>query len=312
MPSAFRARALKYFITWPKTDITLQQLITHLKTYNPLHYIGCLEAHEDGSPHAHAVLQFKEQLAVTDDKHFDWNGHHANIQACRNLSKSVSYCEKDGNYESTFPASGKLSWGDMAQKASNATEYLDLVQEHYPRDAALSWQRLQAYADHKWPRPKAAPMEQLTTGWHELPMALSDWQTTEMTRQLRPKTCFIIGPSRTGKTKWATSFGKPLYFNSSVNYREWPKDDDWTHLVLDDIPGNHIYPWKALIGSQESFVVTQKYLKQTTIRHGKPVIVCSNTSLIDQLDSRELIEWTKLNSVTVLVSAPLYKLSASL
>lgn len=304
---AFRVRALKFFITWPQCDITLQQLVQHLTSFNPTNYCGCLEAHADGSPHAHAVLQFKEQQLITNCNHFDWNGKHANIQACRNLSKSLAYCQKDGSFESTFPESVKLSWGDMVTKATTAEEYLQLVEENYPRDAALSWQRLQAYAHHKWPCIKAASVEQLSTGWLTLPAPLQQWMQDEYPKALRPKTCFLIGPSRTGKTKWATSFGKPLYFNSSMNYREWPTTADWSHLVLDDIPGNHIYPWKALIGSQESFVVTQKYLAQKTIKHGKPVIVCSNDNIVAQLDSHELRDWTKMNSVTVHVEVPLYQ-----
>jgi len=304
---AFRTRALKFFLTWPQCDITLQQLVDHLKSFNPENYCGCLEAHADGSPHAHAVLQFKEQLLVTNCNHFDWNGRHANIQACRNLTKSLAYCQKDGAFESTFPESVKLSWGDMAVQAESADEYLKLVELNYPRDAALSWQRLQSYAQHKWPSVKAAAVAQLTTGWKPLPARLQLWMDDEFSRPTRPKTLFLIGPSRTGKTKWATSFGKPLYYNSSMNYREWPSTDDWTHLVLDDIPGNHIYPWKALIGSQESFVVTQKYLAQKTIKHGKPVIVCSNEDIVAKLDSRELVIWTEVNSVTIVVAAPLYE-----
>jgi len=79
------------------------------------------------------------------------------------------------------------------------------------------------------------------------------------------------------------------------------------YVVLDDMPLKQMYPLKGLIGSQNEFYVTQKYLRNTLIHHGKQLIILCNESILSSPDlTAGELEWLNGNLETITLINPLY------
>lgn len=121
----------------------------------------------------------------------------------------------------------------------------------------------------------------------------------------RPKSLILCGPSRLGKTEWARSLGRHMYFNGMLNLDDW--DDDAKYIILDDFSpdvAKYLPMWKSFFGAQRQFVLTDKYRKKRTVRFGKPLLwLCNECPRLDDHNARE---WLKENSVTVWVNNKLY------
>ncbi|CAG8683348.1 18452_t:CDS:2, partial [Acaulospora morrowiae] len=100
----------------------------------------------------------------------------------------------------------------------------------------------------------------------------------------RPRSMLLIGETRKGKTKWARSLGKHIYWNGNHNLDKWKKEAEY--IVMDDFTWVHkknfkynsdyIERWKPVIGCQEEFEMTDKYRHKQTCYEPKPcIILCS-------------------------------------
>lgn len=85
-------------------------------------------------------------------------------------------------------------------------------------------------------------------------------------------------------------------------------NNDCDYIVFDDIPYERFPAFKAFIGCQKEFVLTDKYRKKIKIQNwAKPCIVCLN----DDMDYRavmnlDLREWFLNNVIIVNINKPLY------
>ena len=78
----------------------------------------------------------------------------------------------------------------------------------------------------------------------------------------------LCGPSRTGKTEWARSLGRHMYFNGQFNLDDW--DDDAQYIILDEMNIKYVPNSKAWFGAQRQFVLTEKFRKKRTVKWGNP------------------------------------------
>ena len=99
----------------------------------------------------------------------------------------------------------------------------------------------------------------------------------------RPKSLLLLGNSRLGKTEWARSLGKHVYWNTTHNLDKW--DEDAEYVILDDFKWNYgknenmttrIDGWKGIIGCQKEIEMTDKYRHKRTLFGPKPCIILSN------------------------------------
>jgi len=122
----------------------------------------------------------------------------------------------------------------------------------------------------------------------------------------RCKSLFLGGPTRTGKTEWARSLGKHVYWNGLINIDTW--DITAKYIVIDDFNWSFFPCKKQLIGCQREFTLTDKYRKKRAIRNwGKPCIYVFN----DDMDpfnemSNSLKEWIRGNSCRIDIINPLF------
>ncbi|AFN40146.1 putative C1:C2-like protein, partial [Citrus chlorotic dwarf associated virus] len=95
----------------------------------------------------------------------------------------------------------------------------------------------------------------------------------------RPKSLYICGPSRSGKTAWARSLGLHNYFTGAIKFHDY--NDHALYNVIDDIQYTKISHevMKSLVGSQKNITVNIKYRPDRTIKGGIPSIICVNPDM---------------------------------
>lgn len=101
----------------------------------------------------------------------------------------------------------------------------------------------------------------------------------------RPTSLVLVGPSKVGKTEWATSFGNPAIMNGGWNLDELLREDV-THLVINDIDVTDFPHKRDLAGCQEYITATGKYRQELTVKWGKPVIWTCNEDNSVLLDNK--------------------------
>lgn len=98
--SNFRINSTMFFFTYARCNKGKDVLRDFLKGLCPHwnYILTAEEKHEDGAPHLHAVLQLKQRKDVVNPRHFDLAGFHPKIEHVRDLSASIDYCKKEGNF----------------------------------------------------------------------------------------------------------------------------------------------------------------------------------------------------------------------
>lgn len=118
----------------------------------------------------------------------------------------------------------------------------------------------------------------------------------------------LVGASRLGKTVWARSLGRHIYWNSYFNVADW--DNEASYLVADDIPWDNFKRiHKALLGCQREFVLTDKYVKKLKIQNwGKPTIFCCNEENDPFVTPGDIstLNWLRENCVKVVITNKIY------
>lgn len=156
-PPAYRFNAETIFLTYPQCDLTKETLLVRLHAlFEIKEYVVAEEKHADGSPHLHAFLKLCRKINRTTPDFADVDGFHPNIQAPRSVKAVIEYVRKDANYlasEGIAKLISKKTYGSILREATNTQHYLSLVEEHFPRDAALNYERLKMYAEAKFSEP---------------------------------------------------------------------------------------------------------------------------------------------------------------
>lgn len=302
-PPAFRFHAKRIFLTFPQCgDLSRERVRDFLvETHSVQHYLVARESHRDGNYHIHAYGEWASAFSTRDVRCFDVDGQHPNIQPVRSTRRVLEYIQKSdsdvlGNVESL--SGGRVHYGSILGEATNRDDFLARVRERYPRDYVLSNGRLQEFCDRAYPEPRV----QYEPRWTEfsLPDELRRWELSmkEEVGKLaraggapapsllvnisshaycldRPRGLILIGGTRLGKTEWARSLGRHMYWCGQFNLDDW--DDGAEYAVLDDFGGFKFFPhWKGWLGGQREFVVTDKYRKKKTVKWGKPAIWLCN------------------------------------
>jgi hypothetical protein len=80
------------------------------------------EQHQNGVPHFHALVQADKKIDTTNCNIFNLDGRHGNYQSCGNVSRTIQYIKKDGDWtESGQTSSGGEQW-DIAAAAQSMAE----------------------------------------------------------------------------------------------------------------------------------------------------------------------------------------------
>jgi len=122
--------------------------------------------------------------------------------------------------------------------------------------------------------------------------------------QPRPKSLILWGRTRTGKTCWARSLGRHIHHANTINMER--HSDDVDYAVFDDLGGGlRGLDYKAWLGGQHHFNITDKYMKKKSITWGKPGIYIANQNPFDVERGVDL-DWLAENAVCVHIDRPMF------
>lgn len=158
------------------------------------------------------------------------------------------------------------------------------------------------------PSPTARLMASLPPSGTRLAFRIFAWY---MLIIVRPKSLVLFGPTRTGKTVWARSLGRHLYFCGLYSYKEANKADEAQYAVFDDIQGGiKFFPsFKNWLGGQEEFQIKGLYRDPEIIKWGKPSVWISNTDPRHDMSLAD-VEWMEGNCTFVEVRHPMFRASS--
>jgi len=301
---AFRIQAKNFSLTYSQANnITKEELFNCLKTFLPEHLIVAQEEHQDGGRHFHVSISFSTRKNITNSRFFDCNGAHANIQATRCLRDWLAYLKKEDAEPMEFgePSLKKRGWSD-ALGAESKEDFFDILKEVAPRDWVLQQDRIQGFARGKYTKP----IEYIPEFNTFTPTANMVRWTNQRKDKHRPKSLVLVGPSRTGKTEWARSLGKHMYWNGMINLDDW--DENAEYAIFDDFGWEFMPCKKAFFGAQKTFTLTDKYKRKKTVIWGKPIIFLCNPDE-DPFDSMKPSQkaWYDLNMIYSVITKPLFE-----
>lgn len=146
----FRINAKNFFLTYARCELDKTYVLTKLQELlqdKEVIYIRVAhELHADEGHHLHCLVQLRDRFNCRDASYFDIDGHHPNVQAPRQPADVNSYIEKDGDIVDfgEFVGTKKHTWADCIGQPT-ADAFMGMVMENYPRDYALSYERLEYF-----------------------------------------------------------------------------------------------------------------------------------------------------------------------
>ncbi|QCX35057.1 replication-associated protein [Blackfly DNA virus 19] len=297
--SAFRLSAKNISLTYAQVvTFTKEELFEHLLSLDPAFLIVSQETHKDGGLHFHCLFTGTRKLEIKNPRYFDFRGAHPNTQGTRNKRAWLEYLKKEDGQPLQFgtDSTEKRSWADTLG-AETREEFLDMVKSVSPRDWILQNDRITSFADKIYSRKE--DYKPLWTQFHitsRMQLWESQRKNSVCNRLDRPKSLFVQGPSRTGKTEWARSLGKHMYWNGMIDITNW--DDEAEYAIFDDFEYQYIPNKKGFFGSQKEFTLTDKYRKKKTVKWGKPCIYLYNEDMnpLSKLSTTE-VDWLSENVI---------------
>lgn len=276
MPFRFSAKSV--FLTYPQCSVTKEDALSHLQSILPIEqYIVARELHEDGHPHLHAVLTFHSKFHSLEPRVFDLPpSFHPNVQNPRSLRASKDYCSKGGDYIASpdFLERCDANLSSLLLSSNSKKEYLAAVLS--TKANANRFIVAQAIARHVYDDVLGDYVPEFPTTSFRPPLEVSAWATGTIGQgHSRPRGLLLwsVG-SGLGKTEWARSLGRHIYWCMQKDLKLW--DDDAQFLIMDDIEWDFVPDKKGFFGSQKEFSTTDKYKGKRTLKWGKPLIFLCN------------------------------------
>lgn len=311
----FRINAASVFLTYSQCYIpSKEDVLALLRAWETQHvskidqYLIAMEAHEDGGIHYHVWLKFSEKLNLHSPDAFDllWEDavYHPNIGTCRNDGAVRRYCVKDDDYICNY--SFNSVWKRLRDESDSVEAGMKLLAQEDPRSYFMYGDRIEANLRrlHK-PAAKVYEDPNGPDAVYKPPRVCSDWVEFELNGDHRRRKCLIIiGKTKLGKTDWARSLGKHVFFRGTWSLEMM--DPDAKYMVFDDIAWEFIPYKKQLLTDMGDCILTDKFLKKIPICVTCPSIVLLNKDDINpEKDPRSSEYWSE-NAVCVEVFDKFY------
>lgn len=179
------------------------------------------ELHQDGGTHFHAFIGTSDRCSTRNARLFDFDGYHPNVRAIRTTpGKAFDYAGKHNDVIYEFgqkpggdraPGNGRDGpWRDALASGSKEA-FLDCLRDNAPRDYVLYHEAILRFVERQFkeePPEYSSPVfetdriDALVRWVNQANLGGQQWGG-------RPRSLILWGPTRTGKTVWARSLGKP-------------------------------------------------------------------------------------------------------
>lgn len=126
-------------------------------------------------------------------------------------------------------------------------------------------------------------------------------RTEVLTIPGRRKSLVLYGDTRVGKTLWARSLGKHLYFGGLYSGAEAMRCDEADYAIFDDMDIKFFPGFKNWLGCQFQFQVKKLYRDPVIIQWGKPCIWVNNRDPRESMDQND-VTWMEGNCIFVEVT----------
>lgn len=292
----FRIQGKNLFLTYPQCTLDKEFLYTYLKdfqvgTEKPEKIVVAQEQHEDGNTHFHCFLGFLGRRDITNERLFDIQEFHPNIQKVRSLKKCLEYIIKDKNYLANFRVT-KPTVAELAAEAPDEDAFIKNAELEYGVKFVSSFSNWVAYYRST---KKLTVVSEPIGDWSKFHIDLNllcrilSFQEHVTGDNRRTKSMWLHGPSRCGKTSLARSIGRHLYMANTWNVDLI--EDGAQYLVLDDIDFEK-WGWqmKALLGCQTDVSFTGKYFRPRRFLFNIPCIVLSNELPVFTIDQSKWLD----------------------
>lgn len=237
MPSFFVGK--RFFLTYPRSSFEFNEYFDFVQSIAPIKsIIFGRELHEDGEPHRHVCIEFVEDIRG-NERQFDFQGRHPNVQSPRQWKRCKSYCKKDGDYV-VWPQEEENESEISVSLSSLAGTMNELEFFEYCAKKKISFQ----YAKFFWDKcHDFVSIEEDTRIDGNMTSCLRTfcWNSDIM------KTIVLIGPSGCGKTTWAKlNVPKPALFCSHIDQLKLFRPSYHVSIIFDDVSFCH-YPRESQI-----------------------------------------------------------------
>lgn len=180
--AGFRFNAKRLFATYPQCgELTVQSVRDFYQELGATAFTIGREVHADGGYHIHCLVEWPNKYDTRDERKFDINGQHPNVQSARNARAVYQYCIKDGEFlshghDGLATTIGKRGY-DEACNANTAVEFWEIMKEHHPRDYINNHEKLEYYAAKRYKIDTPEYTSQFTQ--FNIPPAVAEWITNE-------------------------------------------------------------------------------------------------------------------------------------
>lgn len=308
---SFCLQCSKILLTFPQCTLSPDQALERCKKFETLLWaIVAQEKHQDGSPHLHVVMMFKEKLRLQGKKGMsvldEIGGKHGDYKAVGkrtcDLVNTVKYVVKDGNYVThgidveNFLSQSKPNakansgvWAAAASKLVAGTTIADLNAWN-PSFVCNNLKKLQDYSQWLARRADQTKKELLVRVGQEIPtssgLKLIAWMNLNLTldqtgsRPMRQKQLWLYGPPGIGKTTLCLTLSNYLRIYTVPNDEDFYddyEDECYDLVVFDEFKGQKKIQWmNSFLDGQPKPL--RKKGSQYVKRKNLPCIILSNFS----------------------------------
>lgn len=180
MPFQFKSKNV--FLTYAQCPIQKEEALRRILLLCPgTAILVGHETHEDGGHHLHVFIQSTEPIRTRNERFFDLDNYHPNIQSARQPKSTYAYCKKEGDYveHGTFSLGTRTSPYELALTQTTASAFKQSIRESNPRDYVLQYDRIEAFArlhygpqkipyESRYDPLDFSATEEMTSFWNQL------------------------------------------------------------------------------------------------------------------------------------------------
>jgi len=210
-------------------------VLLHLSYLDNVKYvIVCQEKHKDETDHLHAMVSFDKKKDIRNERFFDIDNFHPNIQSVKSVPKSINYIKKDKNF---------IEWGELNKNVETTfPTYTEGMLFTDWLTKCLTLKVPYGYCLAMWQSLEKKNFTTLETFDHSNASRIDNLLLKVMIPKLdHLKSYVIVGPSGCGKTTWAKIHSpKPTLIVTHMDDLKDFKSGYHASIVFDDMTFNHL------------------------------------------------------------------------